>query len=110
MTAPAHRIARLPKVLYLLGLIEDPHDKAAVRSKSATFYRRFRHNSEFPEPVDLPDGGLAFWEDEVVTYLEQRGRTDDPRGNIVPLPAHWLRSNQRGNSNPTDNPTPPQAP
>lgn len=94
MTESAHRIARLPRVMYLLGLIDDPTDKDAVRRKSATFYRRYRHNPGFPEPVDLPDGGLGWWEDEIIVSLEQCDRTNDPRGNIAPLPAHWRRAEE----------------
>jgi hypothetical protein len=103
------RIARLPRQMFLAGLIDDPTDKRAIKSKTPTFYRRYRHHSRFPQPIDLPDGGLAVWEDEYVAFLESFGRCEHPRDNVAPLPGHYARDKRRGNSTPVDTPTPPQA-
>ena len=86
-----HRIARLPRVLWLLGLIDDPADKAEARRKASTFFRRYRRNPLFPEPLDLPDGQLGYWEHEVIEFLESRPRTDDPRKRVAPCLSHWER-------------------
>jgi hypothetical protein len=96
-------------MMFLAGMIEDPADKAAVRNKTSTFYRRYRHHPDFPEPVNLPDGALSVWEDEFMAFLESRGRTDNARANVAPLPAHYARGNQRGKSHLTDSSTPPRA-
>jgi hypothetical protein len=111
-TKPRRKISRLSRTMWLLDLISDPDDKEAARRRASTFYRRYRHNPNFPDPVALPDGGLAYFEDEVLAFIEGCERTDDPKANVEPLPAHWLRSerrNPRGNSHEDDTDFPPQA-
>ena len=79
MTASSRRIIRLTPLL---------NDKLGGISKS-TFFRRYRHLEDFPSPLNLPDGMLGWWEDEVDAFLTKCGYTDDPHSNVAPVPAHW---------------------
>lgn len=100
MTTTSRRIIRLPALLDKLGGVS-----------KTTFFRRYRWSEDFPQPLELPDGGLAYWEDQVDAALNKVGYTDDPRSNVADLPAHWLqssRSNQRSNPLDDDTDFPPQ--
>ncbi|MCG7949128.1 MAG: AlpA family phage regulatory protein [Candidatus Thiodiazotropha taylori] len=44
---------------------------------TATFYRRFRKDPEFPKPVRLGAGMNGYLKDEVDVYLETRPRVDN---------------------------------
>ena len=59
----------------------------------STFSRRFRWLEGFPQPINTPDGMLAWFEDEIDSWLDSLGRTEVPGGNLSPLPRHW-RSNR----------------
>lgn len=68
-----NRLIRLPEVMYRLGLTATP-DRAEARRRYTTFYRRYRFNLDFPQPVRTPDGTLAWREREIDVYLDGLGR------------------------------------
>jgi hypothetical protein len=83
------KIARLPRVMWKLGLIQEPDDKRAARRRSSTFYRRYRNNPAFPKPLGLPDGQLGWRESEIDDFISALNHTDDPRAGVLPVrPRH----------------------
>jgi predicted DNA-binding transcriptional regulator AlpA len=58
---PLHRIVRKPVLPLITGM-----------STSAT--DRLGKKDEFPASIQLPGGGVGWWLDEVLTWLEERPR------------------------------------
>lgn len=77
------KLARLPRVMWMLGLIQDPDDAKAARDRTSTFARRYRSNPDFPKPVQSPEGRLIWREDEIDRFIANLPRAEgDPRADV----------------------------